>query len=50
MLSTNARIIETVLFIENEALDEEKLQEMTGLDLNDAKQMFHVAVSLKLME
>lgn len=27
-----------------------RMQEMTGLDLNDAKQMFHVAVSLKLME
>lgn len=32
MLSTNAQIIETVLFIENEALDEERISEMTGLD------------------
>ena len=27
-----------------------RIQEMTGLDLNDARQVFHVAVSLKLME
>ena len=27
-----------------------RMQEMTGLDLNDAGQVFHVAVSLKLME
>ena len=27
-----------------------RMQEMTGLDLNDARQVFHVAVSLALME
>ena len=27
-----------------------RMQEMTGLDLDDARQVFHVAVSLKLME
>ena len=27
-----------------------RIQEMTGLDLNDARQVFHVAVSLKLTE
>lgn len=27
-----------------------RMQEMTGLDLTDARQVFHVAVSLKLME
>jgi DNA-binding PucR family transcriptional regulator len=26
-----------------------RLQELTGLDLSDAKEMFHIAVSLKLM-
>ena len=32
LMSTDARLVETVLFIENEALDEEKLCSMTGLD------------------
>ncbi|MBQ6123170.1 MAG: helix-turn-helix domain-containing protein, partial [Clostridia bacterium] len=27
-----------------------RAQELTGLDLTDAKQVFHVAVSLELME
>ena len=27
-----------------------RMQELTGLDLADARQVFHVAVSLKLME
>ena len=27
-----------------------RIQEMTGLDLTDARQVFHVAVSLELME
>ena len=31
-MSTDARLVETVLFIENEALDEEKLCSMTNLD------------------
>ncbi len=44
MLSTNAQIIETVLFIENEALDEERLEEMTGLDDRE------VEVALKELE
>ena len=26
-----------------------RLQEITGLDLSDAREMFHIAVSLKLM-
>ena len=32
LMSTGARLVETVLFIENEAMDRERLASMTGLD------------------
>lgn len=37
MLSTNARVIEVILYIENEPLDIERLQKMTGLNASDIK-------------